>query len=178
LALVLPIFQEASKHFKNLHLDVFSSFGVDGWKDRDNQYQFLFDALRQTDNVTYHGHKDNKTVLEHLENSHIFLYPCVWKETSCISLIEAIRAGCLAIHPNYGALAETAASTTLLYDYSEDYNENANRCFNILYGVLEIEKNNNGWINKTANSEKFSLKNHDIELFKQKWKSLLMDIKK
>jgi UDP-glucose:(glucosyl)LPS alpha-1,2-glucosyltransferase len=177
LELAYPIFVNAAKQFNNIHLDVFSSFEAYGWSSRDVAYKNLFDALKSHEKITYHGYKPNNVVLEYLENSHIFLYPCIWKETSCISLIEAIRAGCLPIHPNYGALTETGASASLTYDYSEDYSENATRCYITLMNVLHMEKMNNGWINRHTNGDCFSSRKHDIETFSHKWKSLLEKIK-
>ena len=38
---------------------------------------------------------------------HIYAFPSIWPETSCISAIEAMGAGCEIVTTNLGALYET-----------------------------------------------------------------------
>ena len=40
---------------------------------------------------------------------HIYSFPSIWPETSCISAIEAMAAGCEIVTSNLGALYETCA---------------------------------------------------------------------
>ena len=40
--------------------------------------------------MTYHGFKPNDVVRKALSEAHIFAYPSIWVETSCISAIEAM----------------------------------------------------------------------------------------
>ena len=59
--------------------------------------------------------------LENLNNYHIFAYPNIWEETSCISAIEAMSAGLYCIMTNYGALFETCAEFPIYINYVKDY---------------------------------------------------------
>ena len=95
--------------YDNVHLDVFSSFNAYGWAERDEPYQELFDKIEAHPQMTYHGFKPNNIVRNALQKAHIFAYPSIWMETSCIALMEAMSAGLMCVHPNLAALPETAA---------------------------------------------------------------------
>lgn len=173
LELLVPIFEELCKEFDNLHLDVFSSFGVYGWEQRDQPYQKLFDTIRSNKNMTYHGAKSNEEVLSALDNAHIFLYPCIWQETSCIALIEAIRSGCIAIHPNFGALSETGANVSYMYDYTEDVNRHAHRAYSMAKHLLVHIKNNPVILPNLSSSDSFELPDHNISVFTKNWNNVI-----
>jgi UDP-glucose:(glucosyl)LPS alpha-1,2-glucosyltransferase len=177
LELLYPVFDALTKTYDNLHLDVFSSFEIYGWESRNGSYEALFKSLKKHPQITYHGTKSNQEVLDSLEKSHVFLYPCIWKETSCIAMIEAMQSGCLVIHPNYGALPETSGGRTISYDFTEDVNAHANTSYAIAKQVLDMEKANKGWINSYTNKPEYSLtKTNSMSVFTNKWISILRHV--
>ena len=137
LGLLYPIFDALSKQHDNIELDVYSSFKIYGWEQRDEPYKALFDQLKQHPKIRYHGSVSNKEVRKALQSAHIFAYPSIWQETSCIALIEAMSAGCLCVHPNYAALPETAANMTTMYQWDEDVQVHANRAHRYLESAIE-----------------------------------------
>lgn len=137
LELLVPAFDFLSKRHENIHLDVYSSFEIYGWADRDKPYEALFDFCRNHPQITYHGFKPNSEVREALQNAHIFAYPSVWPETSCIAAIEAAAAGCAVVAPDYAALPETLLNYGFLYRYNEDMNEHANMFTSVLDSVIK-----------------------------------------
>lgn len=120
LQILVPVFIELAKKYDNIELDVYSSFEIYGWKQRDDAYKELFDMCMNHPKINYHGFKPNSEVRKALQQAHIFAYPSIWLETSCIALLEAMSARCLCVHPNYGALYETGANLTWMYQYVED----------------------------------------------------------
>lgn len=135
LNLLVPVIEKLSeKH--NVHFDVYSSFKVYGWDERDKQYEPLYEKIKSMPNATYHGAVSNQEVKEALKKAHIFAYPSTWLETSCISLIEAMSAGCICVHPNYGALFETAANWTQMYQFQDDPNRHANMMYSMLDSIV------------------------------------------
>jgi glycosyltransferase involved in cell wall biosynthesis len=166
LQLLYPIFNQLSTEYDNLHLNVYSSFELYGWKERDAQYKPLFDLLKSHENITYFGSKPNSEIIEALSKSHLFLYPCIWQETSCIAMIEAIQSGCDIIHPNLGALTETAGNNTIVYDFTENNQEHMKRAYLKTKEYLD----NKIIINKIPNRK------HSISIFKNKWNALLKEI--
>ena len=133
LQLLIPVVNELSKVWGDrIHLDVYSSFAAYGWEDRDEPYKPLFEAANEHPNMTYHGFQPNDVVRDALKKAHIYAYPCIWVETSCISMIEAMSAGCEVVHPNLGALPETAGNWTTMYNFYEDLQHHANQFANVL----------------------------------------------
>jgi len=177
LELVYPIFDALSKEFDNIHLDVYSSFEIYGWKSRDKPYQKLFESIKSHSHMTYHGSVSNDEILTALARSHIFMYPCIWQETSCIALIEAIKSGLICVHPNYGALVETSSGSTIAYDYNENIQNHANICYSIIKNLLNIMKNDQQFFEKYTNSDRFSLPKNDINNFTKSWNNVLESLK-
>ena len=173
LELVYPIFDALSKEYENIHLDVYSSFEVYGWKERDKQYETLFEKLKDHPKITYHGSKSNDEVLAALKTSHVFLFPSIWAETSCIAMIEAIRSGVLVIHPNYAALPETAAGSTIMYDYTEVANDHANIAYAAAKNMLEIHKNYPSIFEYVMTSDRCELPRNSINNYTNSWNNLL-----
>jgi glycosyltransferase involved in cell wall biosynthesis len=109
---------------ENITLDVYSSTEVYGksFKDQnDKEYEALYEQAKQLPNVNYIGYRPNEYIKEHLRDYHMFVYPSIWEETSCISLIESMAAGLYCIVTNYGALYETGAEYSMYIPYCKDY---------------------------------------------------------
>lgn len=120
-----------------VHLDVFSSFEAYGWPQRDEPFKDLFETIKNHPQMTYHGYQPNSTVREYLQKAHIFAYPNIWPETSCIAAIEAMSAGCQIVCPNYAALPETTGNFAQMYQFNEDINVHANVFVNQLYASIQ-----------------------------------------
>jgi len=107
-----------------ISLDVYSScevYGKDFAEANDKSYEALYEQARQLPNVNYIGYKPNEYIKENLKDYRMFVYPSIWEETSCISLLEAMAAGLYCITTNYGALYETGAEFPMYVPYSNDY---------------------------------------------------------
>tara|TARA_R110000772_G_scaffold145543_2_gene255583 strand:- start:342 stop:1349 length:1008 start_codon:yes stop_codon:yes gene_type:complete len=140
LEILVPVFVELAKADKKLTLDVFSSFEAYGWPQRDEPYEELFQICRDHPQINYHGYQPNSVVREALTKAHIFAYPCIWPETSCISLMEAMSAGCFCVHPNLAALPETSALWTYMYQFHENHQDHANVFGGALQSVISLLK--------------------------------------
>ena len=176
LELLVPIFDALSKQYDNIHLDVYSGFEIYGWEQRNEAYKGLFATIEAHPNMTYHGVKSNEEVLEALDDAHIFLYPNVWKETSCIALIEAIKSQVICIHPNYGALPETAQNATIMYYWNEDPQVHANYAFSVVRQVLESMKQNENYFHGFTYSDRFNLARNSVQSFQVMWNTILRNL--
>jgi glycosyltransferase involved in cell wall biosynthesis len=178
LNILVPVFAElAKKYGDKIHLDVYSSFKVYGWEERDAPYKKLFDDVKQHDNMTYHGAVPNSEIREALKKAHSFAYPSIWAETSCIALIEAMSAGLLCIHPNYAALYETAANWTWMYQFNEDQRDHAVQLYGMMDGAIEAFLTNDKTLLQGLQTQKSYMNRfYDWELRAIVWDSLLRSI--
>ena len=137
LNILVPVFDKLCEKYDNIELDVYSSFKLYGWEQRDAEFQPLFDQCKKHPKINYHGTVPNEVLRENLKKTHILAYPSTWPETSCITLMEAMSGGLMCVHPNFAALYETAANWTHMYQWHEDPNHHAS----IFYSVLESSIN-------------------------------------
>ena len=144
LEILVPVFEEMCKIHDNIHLDVYSSFKIYGWEQRDAQFQELFDRCRANENITYHGSVSNEEIREALIHSHIFAYPSIWPETSCLAAIEAFSAKNVVVCPNFAGLPETAAGFAMMYPYNENKNHHAVQFAHTLNNAINSVKENTG----------------------------------
>jgi UDP-glucose:(glucosyl)LPS alpha-1,2-glucosyltransferase len=137
LNILLPVFEKLAAENDRLVLDVYSSFGVYGWTERDEEFSDLFDFCRRHPQVNYHGAVSNDEVRTALATTDIFAYPSIWPETSCLALIEAMSAGCVCVHSNYGALYETAGNYTYMYQFQEEVTQHAGYLYSNLKATID-----------------------------------------
>jgi len=121
----LNILLAAMHHVVNdeIQLDVYSStqlYGDEFKKANDKHYEPLYEHARKMDNVNYIGYKPNLEIIDAMQASHVFAYPCIWEETSCISAIEAMAAGNIPLVTNFGALPETCGDYGYYVNYDTD----------------------------------------------------------
>jgi glycosyltransferase involved in cell wall biosynthesis len=134
LDILVPVFVELAKKHKHIHLHVFSSFDIYGWKDADKQFEEIFKVCREHPQITYHGAQPNDVVRKQLIKSHIFAYPSTWMECNSRSLIEAMSAGLLPVVSDLGGIPDTAGGMAMLYSFHDDKQKHAN----IFYQRLDL----------------------------------------
>lgn len=177
LEILVPVFKSLAQKHKDIHLDVFSSFEVYGWGDRDKHFEGLFEEIKSDPNMTYHGYVPNENVRLALQSAHIFAYPNIWLETSCLSLIEAMSAQCYCVHPDYGALSETAANWTYMYPYHEDPNQHAGIFHQALDQVIDLVRDRNpSQLIKAQSAKSYCDLFYNWEIRKEQWEALLRSL--
>jgi len=74
--------------------DVFSSMGVYQNCEEDAVYKEVHDAVGQQPNMKQHGSVGRDALRLALENAAFFTYPCIFRETYSLALLEAAACGC------------------------------------------------------------------------------------
>lgn len=170
LGLLVPAFEFLAQKYEFIHLDVFSNFDIYGWPKRNEPFEPLFEKCRTHPRITYHGTQPNQIVREALAKSHIFAYPSIWPETSCISAIEAMSANCSIVCPDLGALPETVLDKKFMYRY----HENPQTHLQVFAAVLE-QAILNCWATKSSftNVRELANLNFSWDRKSQEWQTLL-----
>ena len=87
----------------------------------DKKYEKIYQRCKDMKNVNYLGYQKHEEIIKLLQQTHIFAYPSCWIETSCISAIEAMAAGCQVVTSNLGALYETCAPFGTLVGFDRNF---------------------------------------------------------
>ena len=172
LALLLKVFNNLN--IENVELNVCSSTTIYGKKFHDiygKKYEDLFNECQNTKNVNYLGFLPNEKIIKLLKKMHIYSYPSIWTETSCISAIESMGAGCEVVTTNLGALYETCSPFGTFVGFDRNFNNLEKKYSKLLYKTIK-----NYWSDK--NQEKLKLQRETInstyswDLRSNEWKNL------
>ena len=153
---LLKIFKKLN--LQNVELNICSSTIIYGKKfdsTLGKSYENIFNECKNTKNVNYFGFLDNKKVIELLKKMHIFTHPSIWPETSCISAIESMAAGCEVVTTNLGALYETCSPFGTFVNFDRNF-ENLER----RYSKVLLNSIKNYWSDE--NQRKLELQSETI----------------
>jgi len=155
---LLKVFKNLN--LKNVELNICSSTIIYG-KKFDNilgkKYENIFEECKNTKNVNYLGFVENNKIINLLKNMHIYAFPSVWPETSCISAIEAMAAGCEIVSSNLGALYETCAPFGTFVTFDKNFENFEKKYQKVLERSIE-----NFW--SEENQKKIKLQHEVINL--------------
>lgn len=101
------ILQKIHDKHPDIQVKVFSGMSLYG-PDIPDPYQDIYENLKKLSYVHYSPPIPHCELVKYLQDATIFCYPNTWEETSCVSLIEALRCGCYPVISDLGALPETS----------------------------------------------------------------------
>jgi glycosyltransferase involved in cell wall biosynthesis len=176
----LSVLLGAMQLIKNplIELDVYSSTQIygDAFKEKnDDTYKPLYDQAKQLPNVNYKGYISNEDLMKQMYNYHIFAYPNIWEETSCISAIEALSCGLHSIVTNYGALYETCSEWPTYVQYDSNYRNLAAMFAYAIEGIAE-QLHTKGMQDMLTEQQKFYKKFYNWNNRKHEWTNFLQGV--
>ena len=145
-------------NMENVELNVCSSTKIYGKKFEaiyGKSYENILTECKNAKNVNYLGFVDNKKTIELLKKTHIFAFPSIWPETSCISAIEALAAGCEVVTTNLGALYETCTPFATFVGFDKNFDNLEKKYAKTLSNSIK-----NYW--STKNQKKLELQHETI----------------
>ena len=178
LSVLLNVFEKLSSDI--VELDVCSStiiYGKEFYDKSDHKYQELYEKCKESKKINYLGFLPNQKLIEHIKTCHIFAFPSIWIETSCISAIEAMAAGCSVVTSNLGALYETCTPFANFVHFDQNL-----RNFEKDY-LLALQKTiDNYWSDENQESLALQVKTinklYSWKIRAQDWINFLQKIKK
>ena len=144
LIVLLKAIEILNKTRDDFEVDIYSSTKIYGSafdeKEKD-KFKDLFEKCKKTKNVNYHGYTFNGEIRRAIEKAHLYVYPSIFEETSCLSIIEAMSAGCHVVTTNYGALPETCGEFATMIEFDSSGQNLINRYSETLNSVIDNYKN-------------------------------------
>ena len=86
---------------------IFSSWAVYGRSGEADPHHDLYERCRTTPGVEYIGGVPQTQLAQHMKQAWGLAYPSIFRETSCIAVMEGLAAGCKVITSHLAALPET-----------------------------------------------------------------------
>lgn len=156
-------------------LKVFSGMKLYGQKE-PKEYQKLYDELSNMKNVTYSGPIHHEQLSKEMQSAAILAYPNTWEETSCVTLIEAMRSGVYPVISDIGALPETSNGFGTLVKMQGTNTPNGwipsakfiNEYAKAIIAVLDDYKYTN-----TEKISTFACEYYDWKVIAKEWKELI-----
>jgi glycosyltransferase involved in cell wall biosynthesis len=140
LVVLLTAFPAIRAAIPDCRLRIYSSMGVYQVADAADDYRILYDLARALPGAEYVGSLPQTALAEALVETDILAYPNTFAETSCISVMEAMAAGCLVVSSKLGALPETTAGFGILMDALGDVVAMAREFGKVLVGAIRTAR--------------------------------------
>jgi glycosyltransferase involved in cell wall biosynthesis len=167
LEILVPIFEKLAETHKDIHLDVFSSFKIYGWDEADKNFE----------QMTYHGFQPNEVVREYVAKADILAYPSIWMECNSRSLIEAMSAGALCVHPNFAGLTDTSGNLTYMYQMDANHNTHANIFYHALNNAINVIRDSEDILSYLRFVKAYADSRYNWEKITSQWVDLLTALK-
>ena len=171
LEILIELFPKIKEKVPDATLKICSSLEVYNIKD-DTKYKYLYDKCKTIEGIDYVGGLKQKDLAKIAMESELMLYPSIFAETCCLSVLEAQTAGTPVICSDLGALKETVHKGCGVTIQGNPYKEKWQNEF--IDTVVDVCNNKDSWdkMHMTCLEQDFSL-----ELLVKNWKKLLSDLK-
>lgn len=138
LDILIHVFPEIKKRVPKVKLKIFSSFKVYQQKKEETEWEGLYQICRSTEGIEYVGSVGQERLAKELKEVSILTYPNTFPETSCITALEAMAAGCQVVSSQLGAIPETTAGFAKLIPFTPDNKELY--CQRFIETIVEVLK--------------------------------------
>ena len=138
---LLKMFPKIVEKYPDAKLNVFCNtkhhFAQEVNKQMMDEIDIMLDE--QKEYVTNHGWVPKNILREFWAKSHIWLYPCIFHETCCLTAYEAAATKTLAISNNLAALEESIGDRGICIPGNPETPEWRDKTLNEVFKVLESD---------------------------------------
>jgi glycosyltransferase involved in cell wall biosynthesis len=132
LTQLFDIFEELHKWDSELELHVFGYY-----PDSIRKHPTYW---KEMPGVIYRGYHDQYALAAEYLSSKLWLYPCTWLETFCITALEAQAAGTPAVVSEWGPMRERVGNAGIIIDGFTKENEHKQKFIEAIKTLLTDEK--------------------------------------
>jgi glycosyltransferase involved in cell wall biosynthesis len=111
---LLKAWPHVTKLVPDARLFIFSSQKLYNLSDTNPELLSLYEQAKNDPTITYSEPVGHIELREKIKTCRALAYPCIFKETSCITAMEAMASGCAVVSTALGALPETAVGNPLI----------------------------------------------------------------
>lgn len=116
LSLLLDIYPKVKEKYKDLKMKIFSGMNL-YQQENDMETLEIQDKLSKLEDVVVKQGVSQIELAKELENVMILSYPNIFIETSCITALQCMAAGCIILTSDLGALKETTYDNNFLVKF-------------------------------------------------------------
>jgi glycosyltransferase involved in cell wall biosynthesis len=109
-----------SKYKDIIKLNVYADLSPQKYDWQNESIRLIKDLSKDRKYIKINKHLSHKDVLKEMGKMNMFVLPGTVDETSCLSLIEALSAGCYCITSDKYALKETGLGFSKTYEFIEN----------------------------------------------------------
>lgn len=109
----------------DIQLEVFGDMEESEEEWKNEIHERIHSLAKNNPRVIFNKKLSNDEIRKKISESHMFAYPATWKETSCISLIEALSGGLYCIINNSSVLPETSIGCADIYPFKNNPDDEA-----------------------------------------------------
>ncbi len=132
LLVVLLMWKDILLMYPNAELHTYCDLENKWLNDNYKDVVLKIKSLLPMKNVFMHGWVSKKTLAESWSTAHIWLYPCTFQETFCLTAFEAAISKTLVIHNNLAALENTAGDRGIIIEGDPNSVEWRNKALQVL----------------------------------------------
>lgn len=153
---------------------IYSSFVLYGAPEADKQFEPLFTELESFAEVLNHGTVPNEVLREAaLKDHHALVYPCIYPETYCLTMVEAMASYCHVVAPSLAALPEVAGAYVPFIPYGNTEEYIVNTTADRMVSLLKRFGNPTGRdVRAIIDAASYISTYHNFKLRRQEWNDL------
>ncbi len=179
LEVLVKLFPRILSNFPEVSLKVYSGMKTYQEIFSRDLFRDLYKKCEQMEGVEYVGPIAQRDLAVALKDVSILAYPNTFRETSCISVMEAMASGAWVVTSNLAALPETMAGFGTLVEVGKTEEEfEANFFKSLSETILRYYEQDEAWKKRLQEQVRFVNENYIWSRRAREWEGFLGEMKR